>query len=209
MPIITKLVAQGKHPDRANLYLDGEFFCAISKITAVQNRLRVGMEIEEGRLREIVFESDKEGAFGYALQYIAQYAPTVRQMRDKLYAKGYGAQVVSYVIDKAQSYGYLNDAEWARSYVALSAGVKGERRLRADMAAKGIRAADADQALEGMTFAEGALELARKHARGQDLQDPKYRAKLSRYLAYRGFGWDEIGDCIRVLEREAKDDVLR
>lgn len=207
MATITRLVAQGKNPDRANLYVDGAFFCAISKVTALQHGLRVGVEIDEQQLHRIVFDSDKDGAFTYALNYISRYAPTCRKLTEKLYEKGYGQAVVTHVIEQAKRYRYIDDAQWAQSYVALHGKIKGKTRLRAEMKAKGIDDATIEQALQGMqgeTFFDGALQAARKHARGQDLDDPAYRAKLGRFLTYRGYSWEEINDCIRILREENK-----
>lgn len=202
MATITKITAQQKNPDRANLFVDGEFFGGISKVVAVNHRLIPGMEIDEQALRKIVFESDKDGAFAYALSYIARYTPTQKQLTDKLYAKGYGKTVVNYAIEKACAYGYLDDEEYARSYASLNASIKGVVRIKNDLIAKGVDRQIVERVLSDFEPNDSCLLLARKHARGQDLDDPKYRARLARFLTYRGYERGDVSHAIDTLKNE-------
>lgn len=202
MPTITQITAQKKNPDRANLYLDGEFFGGVSKIVVLNNRLTVGKEIDAEELRKIVFESDKDGAFGYALNYISRYTPTAKQLRDKLYEKGYGKAVVSHVLQKTADYGYIDDEAYARAYTELSRNVKGVVRMRSDLIGKGIDAQIVDRVLRDFQPNDSCIALARKHARNQETDDPKYIARLSRYLAYRGYEWSDIARAIDAVKSE-------
>lgn len=201
MPTVTDIIIQSKNIDRANLYLDGEFCCGISRMVLATNNIKVGTEIDDTRLGELVFESEKDKAFNYALSYISRYTPTTKGMRNKLYEKGYNTRIVNYVIDKATGYGYLNDEEWARCYVEFNKVVKGTSRIRQELLAKGISRDIVDKVLVGVESDDDkVLDLAVKHSKGQDLDDPKYIARLVRFLQYRGFGGDIIWSTIDKLK---------
>ncbi len=201
MPTVTDIIIQSKNIDRANLYLDGTFRCGISRIVLGLHNIKIGTELTDTQLEELIFESEKDRAFNYALTYISRYTPTTKAMRNKLYEKGYTKLIVNYVIDKATGYGYLNDTEWAKCYVEFNKTVKGASRIKQELLSKGISRDIAEQVLVGVeTNDSEVLELALKHSKNQDLDDPKYIARLVRFLQYRGFGGDIIWSTIDQLK---------
>ncbi len=200
MAKLTDITLQSKNIDRVNLFVDGKFYAGVSRIAVYNHKLTVGMEIDEKILDKVIFDSDKDKAFDYALTYIARYTPTAKILTGKLYDKGYGKLVVDYTVDKCKKYGYIDDGEYARSYVALNSAVKGKNRLRAELKAKGIEDALIDKALEGLKQTASCSEVAKKHSKNQDVHDPKYRAKLIRFLQYRGYEWEDISQALALLK---------
>ena len=200
MAKLTDNTLQSKNIDRVNLFVDGKFYAGVSRIAVYNHKLTVGMEIDEKTLDKVIFDSDKDKAFDYALTYIARYTPTAKILTGKLYDKGYGKLVVDYTVDKCKKYGYIDDGEYARSYVALNSAVKGKNRLRAELKAKGIEDALIDKALEGLKQTASCSEVAKKHSKNQDVHDPKYRAKLIRFLQYRGYEWEDISQALALLK---------
>ena len=61
-------------------------------------------------------------------------------------------------------------------------------------------------ALDGFDGFDKALELARRHSRGKDLDDQGYLAKLGNYLLYRGYGWEDVSRCVAALKKEREDE---
>ena len=51
--------------------------------------------------------------------------------------------------------------------------------------------------------------LAQKHSKNQDIHDPKYRAKLIRFLQYRGYEWEDISQALATLKIVDASVVLR
>lgn len=200
MAKLTDITLQSKNIDRVNLFVDGKFYAGVSRIAVYNHKLTVGMEIDEKTLDKVIFDSDKDKAFDYALTYIARYTPTAKILTGKLYDKGYGKLVVDYTVDKCKKYGYIDDGEYARSYIALNSAVKGKNRLRAELKAKGIEDALIDKALEGLKQTASCSEVAKKHSKNQDVHDPKYRAKLIRFLQYRGYEWEDISQALALLK---------
>lgn len=205
MSEITKLAPKAKNPDRLDLHLDGKFYCSIDALVAAKHTLYEGKEIDSADLDKILWESDRQRAFDWALDYVSRYPSTVKGVTRKLYDKGFGKSVVELTVEKMKSYGYLDDAEYARAYVAVGGKVKGAKRLESELKSKGVGAEEIADALAGYDGEDTALALARRHSRGKDLDDRTYLAKLGNYLMYRGFGWDEVSRCITRLKREREE----
>ena len=198
--IITNITMQSKNIDRVNLYVDGSFYSGVSRLAVYNHKLEIGKEIDKATLDKVIFDSDKDKAFDYALIYISKYTPTAKILANKLYEKGYGKAIVDYTVDKCKNYGYINDEEYARSYVALNSNIKGKTRLKMELRGKGISDDLIDKALSQMEGNDSCQELAKKHSKNQDIHDPKYRAKLIRFLQYRGYEWEDISQALAVLK---------
>ena len=197
---ITDITLQSKNIERVNLFVDGKFYAGVSRIAVYNHKLVIGQEVDEKTLDKVIFDSDKDKAFDYALTYITRYTPTAKILKNKLYEKGYGKLVVDYTVDKCKKYGYINDEEYARSYVALNSKVKGKNRLRAELKAKGIEDAIIEKAVEGLRQGASCKEVAAKHSKNADIHDPKYKAKLVRFLQYRGYEWEDISQALATLK---------
>ena len=201
MPIITAITAQSKNIDRANLFVDNKFYCGIAKILVGSHKLKVGQEISLKQLDELIFESDKEKAFLYAMNYISRYTSTKKQLANKLYEKGYLKQIVDYVVEKTEKFGYINDLDYAKCYIEYNKRLKGKVRLKSELKAKGISSEILAIVLEDFEDNSNSVyDLAKKHSKNKDINDPNYVAKLNRYLAYKGFDWSAISSCIEKLK---------
>ena len=82
--MITAIEAQKRNKDKVNLYLDGEFACSLTAESVVRARLKIGQELSEERLREILATSETELAFKKALDYISRAMKTEKQVKDYL-----------------------------------------------------------------------------------------------------------------------------
>ncbi|MEG1608974.1 MAG: regulatory protein RecX [Clostridia bacterium] len=205
MPIITQIVSQVKNLDRASLFVDGDFRCGISKLVVGTFRLKVGQEISEQDIERYIFESDKDKAFAYALNYVTRYSPTERQLTRKLYDKKFCKSIVDFVVAKCKEYGYINDLEYARCYVNYNKDLKGKIKIKSDLMQKGIQQDIIAEVLEDMPTSDGAFVLAQKHSKNEDIFDRKYQAKLARYLAGKGYEWTKISDCLQRLKEQQEN----
>lgn len=205
MATITKVEPQKRNPERCNLYLDGEFVCAMSMLVVIQNQLLPGKEITQEKLLDMVFESEKENAFNYAVEYICKYVPSQKQMTHKLYDKKYTKRVVDYVIEKCKGYGYIDDEKYAQSYVFQNRKLKGKLKLKQELMLKGIDQKIIDEVLKDYDEEDGCLILARKKALNKDLDDPKVYAQLIRFLQYRGYDWEQIKSAIDKVRANEDD----
>ena len=90
-------------------------------------------EMEEERFKELLKESDRQNAKVYLYSMISRKPRTVKESRDRLYEKGYHKDAVEYAIKTLSSYGYLDDADYAKNFVENGSRNKGGYRLRREM----------------------------------------------------------------------------
>lgn len=206
MSQITKIEAQSKKANRCNLFLDGKFYSGIEKFTVMKYRLKVGMEIEQSEIDNIIFDSEKETVFNYAVEYTCRYLSTQKQLTNKLYEKGYHKPLVEYVINKCKEYGYIDDLKYAQSYIFQNREIKGKIRLEQELLKKGISKQVVEEALKDFKEESGCLKLARKKAKDKDLDNPKEYASLIRYLQYRGYEFEDIKSAVDLIKRDREND---
>ena len=194
MSEITAITPQVKDKTRCNIYVDGRFYCGLTLVATVQNRLKVGQSIDPKRLSEIQLESEKETAFNKALSFITLTPKTEKQIRDHLSGKGFLPDVIEYVVEKMRGYNFLNDKEYASDYAEHAAKKKGARLIKMELRAKGISDEDAEDALGSVTEEQeeqAAAEIAEKYLRGKTA-DKTTVQKAYRYLLGKGFSYDVI-----------------
>ena len=192
MPIITNISVQTKNKTRCNLFLDGEFFCAVSLETVMLNRLKVGMEMDSEELEKIVFENQKKEALVKATDYISRNLKTKRQVKDYLMQKGYSEQVAYYCIDKLKEYDYINDQEYSKRYIESVSKGQGRRLTEYKLMMKGVKKQDISSAYSEVEIddRENAKTVAQKYLKNKQI-DKQTIAKAYRYLIGRGFSYDE------------------
>lgn len=198
MPIITDVQLQKRNKTRANLYVDGEFFCGVEMLTVMQMGLKKGKEVSKSELAEAITESDVSVAFEKAVGYLSRAMKTERQMKTYLAGKGYSPSVVDTVIAKLKGYGYVDDRRYATLYVEQNGKTKGKIRLSHELAEKGVRRDFTESAtdVDTDTERENAEALAEKYMKNKP-RDVQTAAKLQRYLVGRGYTFDVVQSIVR------------
>lgn len=168
--MITAIEAQKRNKDKVNLYLDGEFACSLTAESVVRARLKIGQELSEERLREILATSETELAFKKALDHISRAMKTEKQVKDYLCLKGFDALAAERAVEKLKEYKYADDLQFSALYVEMNGRQKGARRIKAELLQKGIDETKAEQALLMLSeerSSESAAALADKFMRGK------------------------------------------
>ena len=192
MKTITAITPQKKSPDRCNIFLDGEFFCGMSLIVVMKNRLKAGMKIDVSRIEEIQLETEKNEALDKAMTLLSSYEKTEKQVRDYLKEKGYTPLVISYVTDKLGEYGFVSDESYAMRYADAYAKKKGAKLIALELKRKGVSEETAVSATENLgDQTEFAVAIAEKYVKNKPL-DIKTKQKLYRHLLSKGFSYDEV-----------------
>lgn len=128
---------------------------------------------------------------------LAYSAKTRGQLRKKLQAEGFDAELIEPLLDKFEAAKLIDDAEYAQSFVAQKSRTKKLSRaaLRRELAERGVRGEEAENALAQRTDEqerEDAAELVRKKLRpGMDFSDRAEKDRVTRrllgMLARRGY----------------------
>ena len=203
MPKITAINLQTKIKDRCNLFLDGEYYTSVTLETVMKNRLKVGLEIDVGRLSEIITENERAEALNKAVGYISKYLKTKREIKDYLLRKGYSEEIAWYCIDKLKEYGYVNDEDYSKRFIESNAKNQGKRLLEYKLMMKGVRKEDIGAAYESADIdaKENAKNIAEKHLRNKEINKENL-AKTYRYLIGKGFSYEEASYAIDQMKGE-------
>ena len=128
---------------------------------------------------------------------LAYSAKTRGQLRKKLQAEGFEAELIEPLLDKFEAAKLIDDAEYAQTFVAQKSRTKKLSRaaLRRELAERGVRGEDAENALAQRTDEqerEDAAKLVRKKLRrGMNLSDRAEKDRVTRrllgMLARRGY----------------------
>ena len=128
---------------------------------------------------------------------LAYSAKTRGQLRKKLQAEGFDAELIEPLLDKFEAAKLIDDAEYAQTFVAQKSRTKKLSRaaLRRELAERGVRGEEAENALAQRTDEqerEDAAELVRKKLRpGMGLNDRAEKDRVTRrllgMLARRGY----------------------
>lgn len=203
MPKITSISVQTKNKDRCNLFVDGNFFAGISLITLVKNRIKVGDDVNESELKNLLTESERTQAFTKAVEYLSKAIKTKRQVKEYLLKKGYDEQTVWYCIDKLKDYGYIDDSEYSKRYISSCSKNQGKRLVECKLMSKGVKKEDIENAYSDVEIdaKENAKLLAEKRLKNKEITKESI-AKTYRYLIGRGFSYDEASYALSFFNGE-------
>nr|AEV40955.1 putative regulatory protein RecX family protein [Oryza punctata]AEV41005.1 putative regulatory protein RecX family protein [Oryza minuta] len=155
-----------------------------------------------------------------AVELLAGRAFTVSDLRKKLRAKKFPDNAVDSVIADFKSRGLLNDGYYAESFSRSRwlSSTWGPKRIKQALRQKGVQDAEADQATRRVFqdaqsnqtmygISEDSMDhlfeqAAKQWQRGQSLPLENRRARVVRWLQYRGFNWAVTNAIVRKLEAQ-------
>jgi regulatory protein len=214
MPTVVNLKRKKRTKEWYLIYLnDGrEILSYIDFI--VKFKVKVGKQLTEEQIKEMKSESEVILAKEIAYRFISYKPRTLKEVSDKLKAKGFQSDLVSKVVEELRNYGFINDLEYARNFVLNRSRSKtlGELALRRELLSKGISSEIVDEVLSerenlidefeiALDLAQGKLKQIKslkKRKKGRD----EYKRRIYEFLLRRGFKLETIN---RVM-REVFDD---
>jgi regulatory protein len=226
---ITKISAQAKNQNRVNIYVDDKFALSLDIYQVAELGLRVGAEIDEERLTELVGASEFGKVYARTLEWALMRPRSEHEIRDYLWRRAHKpiymkdrdgkvrrdedgkpmkrervAVDTDAVIARLSERGYVDDEKFARYWVENRFVKKGvsQKRLRLELVKKGVSSATIDAVLtDGRDELAEAMKMAeRKRARYDD-------EKLAAYLTRQGFGWDVVQEVICRLAQPQADET--
>ena len=221
MPTITALTPHPREPGRISVEVDRVEVGTIATDAIPRLGLAVGREVTP----ELVHGIEDEGAalrtYDRALRLLAARGRSIRELRRRLLMAKEPEHHVSAALEKLESMGLLDDAEYARQLARSQMVGRGyaPRRLQQELARRGVARDVADRAIElvltedaapgsfgaesGVDLTETIEKLARKKLRGLSSLDPDTRdRRLYAFLARRGYDSDDIRAVLAKLQAE-------
>lgn len=180
----------------AEICVNGEVIRNISIEALVKSQVKVGL-IPDEIYSEFLKENFKQNAKKSLIASISRNLKSERDIRIKLFQKGYPENAIDYAVSFAKEYGYVDDCAYARSYVSLGLLTKGEHRLRYELRSKGIADEIIDECLSSVSGSQGesATRMAEKYMKDKEIT-PKNLEKLYRYLVFRGYDYEMVKDIV-------------
>lgn len=206
MGIVTKIEYQ-KNKTRVNIYVDGEFFCGLNSEVLFSNQIKVGSEVDEQRLKALIFESEVKKGVSYVFGLLAKKPYTEREIRTKLYQKGYASETAQKIIETIKEYKLIDDSDYAKTYVDSNK-TKSKREIEFNLSQKGI---DKHIIQNAVNDIENDDEMAKidiitaKYMKNKPKTSENLQ-KLFRYLQGKGFEFELIKNKISKLKEQVNDE---
>ena len=186
-----------------NVYLDGEFAFGLARIVAAW--LRVGLELDEEKIKQMQVEEARERAIQQALLFLSYRARSESEIRQNLRKHEYPDVVIDQTLERLRQDGLANDNEFGRAWVENRSAFRprSRRMMAMELRQKGLDQESVSSAVENVDDEALAYEAAQKRApRFKDLEWIEFRKKLSEFLARRGFSYSVIAPVVTRIWNE-------
>ena len=176
------------------VYVDGEFAFSLYKGELSRYRITAGKELPEGIYEEIMRILLPKRAKLRCMNLLKSRGYTRRQLEEKLRSGKYPEPVIEEALRYVESYGYVDDAAYARSYVEDQMGRKSLRRIEEELLRKGVDRSLIEDAVsyiqerDGRQDEEGMIRrlLEKKHFNPEEA-DFSEKRKIQAFLFRKGF----------------------
>ncbi|OGD97516.1 hypothetical protein A3A49_02990 [Candidatus Curtissbacteria bacterium RIFCSPLOWO2_01_FULL_38_11b] len=218
MPQVTSVEPQKKRKDRLNIFLDGAYAFSLDTPTVLKNNIKTGKQLSQKEIQVLLKENETAKLVDLALNYLSFRPRSQKEIQDYLvkkiaqrenikFAKAKESKLIGKCIEKLTKYKYIDDVEFAKWWTESrsKANPKGARLIKLELLRKGIDKDVIDEILEkNLNQKELAYKAIQKKLKSwQQLPKVEFKNKAYRYLASRGFEFDEIRQTVAQLEQKS------
>lgn len=207
MPVVTALRATRR--GGVALHVDEHYVCVVSESLVARWRLFKGRELTADDVAEITAATSVERVLGDAHRLLGHRARSVEELRRRLLARGHDEAAVAGALERLTAEGLLDDAAFARSYVAdkRRLGGWGASRIRRGLRELGVDTEVIDEVLEpeaadGGAELDRALAVLRRRGRPREPLDAD-RRRAFQALQRRGFSTSTAYAAVRIWAEES------
>lgn len=208
---ITDLAPQKNNPKRFNLFLDGKFALGLDVQTVVEQKLKIGKVLTDEEWKKLKIKVEELTIFDQALNFLSYRPRSEKEVKDHFKKKKIVGDHVDRAIEKLKKLNFLDDEKFSLWWIEQRNNFrpKGKRALEIELLQKGIEREIVKRVLEGENNTQKdkdtCLILGRKwlSKKQVNLNIPEQKEKLFRYLASRGFDFDEVAEVIDTLRKKA------
>lgn len=192
---------------RYKVYVDEQFAFVLYKGELSRYHVTVGEEIPEEIYKEIYQEVIVKRAKLRALHLLNDMGRTEAQLRQKLKQSDYTEEVIEEAIRYVKSFGYVNDAEYARNFIINRKEKKSRKELYLLLVQKGLNAELLDQVFEESYDDNSSIEaieaIMKKKRYNPETATNAETQKILAYLTRKGFQYEDIRQVLQVSNRNA------
>lgn len=192
---------------RYKVYVDGQFAFVLYKGELSRYHIAEDSELEEEIYQNLRKEIVLKRAKLRAMHLLNDMGRTESQLRTKLLRNDYPPDIVEEAIAYVKSFGYINDAEYARNFIENRKEKKSKKEIYAALCQKGLPKDLIETALEERYADDDSIAaieaIVRKKKFDPKSTDYKEMQKMMGYLVRKGFRYDDIRQVIQVSEWNA------
>lgn len=190
---VTKIEAQVKSKGRYSIFIDNKFAFGISELGLIDSGLRVGAELAAAELESLKDEAKNDKLYNQLLSLIMRRPRSRWELEDYLKKKSVDEQAANELVDRLKEKGFVDDFGFAKRWVENRRLLKPTSRRKLEFELRQKRVSDnlikqvlaEDETQDIDTLKE---EVARKRRQTRYADE----TKLMRYLAGRGYRYDDI-----------------
>ena len=202
---VTNIEAVAKN--KYKVYVDEQFAFVLYKGELSRYHLQKDELISEETYQKILVEVILKRAKLRALHLLNTMGRTESQLRQKLEQSLYPKEIVEQTMAYVKSFGYINDEEYARSFIDSRKDKKSKKEIYMQLSQKGIDKDSLDSVFEEYYDADDSREAIRrileKKRYDPESATPKDTQKIMGYLMRKGFSYEDIRQVLHVSEWNA------
>lgn len=209
MPLITDIRPQKKHrtgEPRFNIYLDGQFYFALSAEALVKSGLKTDQILSQEQIEKLIKKNEFIKVYDLVLRFLSFRPRSEKELQDWFKKKEVGEETQKMVRGKLEHLGYINDEEFAKWWIEQRTNFRpmGKRAIEMELRQKGIPESLITnyklQITNEFSLAKKAAE--KKVKLWQKLPSIQFRQKITAFLFRRGFSWETIEQMIDELSEK-------
>lgn len=205
MGSITEISVQKKNKNRCNIYIDNIFAFGVSNELIYKENLKVGMIIDEEKLKKIAYEENLINCKETALKIIERSYKTKKEMEKRLLEKGYNLEEINETLKFLKRYNFINDESYAKAFVKDKTKTQGKQKIKYALKNKGISEEIIEEELSNLDMErekENANILALKKYNiliKRENDKYKIKEKIIRFLISRGYNYEVAKDAVKEI----------
>ena len=204
---VTKIESVVNSKNRYKVYVDEQFAFVLYKGELSRYNIKSGEELADEIYNEIYNEVIVKRAKLRALHLLNTMGRTEQQLRNKLKQNDFKDDVIETAISYVKSFGYVNDSEYARSFIMNRKDKKSRKELYVQLVQKGIEPGVLDEAFEECydddSSKDAIYALLSKKRYNPESATREETQKIMAFLTRKGFSYEDIRQVLQVSEWNA------
>lgn len=205
MGTITEISVQKKNKNRCNIYIDNVFAFGVSNELIYKENLKVGMIVDEEKLKKIAYEENLINCKETSLKIIERSYKTKKEMTKKLLEKGYSLKEINETLKFLEEYNFINDESYTKAFINDRTKTQGKQKIKYALKNKGISDEIIEEELSKLDMEkekENANILALKKYNiliKRESDKYKLKEKIIRFLISRGYDYEVAKDAVNEM----------
>ena len=205
MGTITEISVQKKNKNRCNIYIDNVFAFGVCNELIYKENLKVGMMVDEEKLKKIAYEENLINCKETALKIIERSYKTKKEMTKRLLEKGYNLEEINETLKFLEEYNFINDESYAKAFIKDKTKTQGKQKIKYALKNKGVSEEIIEEELSNVDMEkekENAKILALKKYNvliKRENDKYKIKEKIIRFLISRGYNYEVAKDAVKEM----------